>query len=92
MELPLSAVAIRMARADRVDWLLHIDTDELVYPAGSPGFSLQVRCAVLCCPEGYQDLWPTPQGMWKRMLMHLMGTRAGRLKAQVGLKVFAIGR
>ena len=26
---------------DNVDWLLHIDTDELMYPAGNDGFSLQ---------------------------------------------------
>lgn len=24
-----------------MDWILHVDTDELMYPAGSPGFSLQ---------------------------------------------------
>ena len=26
---------------DKVDWLLHIDTDELMYPGGNSGFSLQ---------------------------------------------------
>ena len=35
------AVAIEMATKDNVDWLLHIDTDELMYPGGSPSFSLQ---------------------------------------------------
>lgn len=39
----LPAVAIRLARRDKMDWLLHIDTDELIYPSGSRAFSLQVR-------------------------------------------------
>ena len=26
---------------DEVEWLLHIDTDELMYPGGNDGFSLQ---------------------------------------------------
>ena len=30
-----------MATKDDVDWLLHIDTDELMYPGGNAGFSLQ---------------------------------------------------
>lgn len=30
-----------MATKDNVDWLLHIDTDELMYPGGSAAFSLQ---------------------------------------------------
>lgn len=30
-----------MATLDKVDWLLHIDTDELMYPGGNAGFSLQ---------------------------------------------------
>ncbi|KFM23531.1 hypothetical protein F751_4413 [Auxenochlorella protothecoides] len=33
--------AIKLARKDDMDWILHVDTDELMYPAGSPGFSLQ---------------------------------------------------
>ena len=36
-----SAVGIEMAMKDNVDWLLHIDTDELMYPGGNAGFSLQ---------------------------------------------------
>ena len=32
-----------MAQKDKVDWLLHVDTDEMIYPSGSPAFSLQVR-------------------------------------------------
>ncbi|KAL4853226.1 hypothetical protein ACK3TF_005740 [Chlorella vulgaris] len=34
-------VGIEMALQDKVDWLLHVDTDELIFPAGSPAFSLQ---------------------------------------------------
>lgn len=34
-------IAIEMATRDSVDWLLHIDTDELMYPGGNDGFSLQ---------------------------------------------------
>ncbi len=36
-----------MARRDGVDWILHIDTDELVYPGGAPEFSLQSTLAAL---------------------------------------------
>lgn len=39
--LTIAAVAIEMATKDNVDWLLHIDTDELMYPGGSASFSLQ---------------------------------------------------
>ena len=42
------AVGIEMAQKDKVDWLLHVDTDEMIYPSGSPAFSLQVRCRA--CP------------------------------------------
>ncbi|KAL4450650.1 hypothetical protein ABPG77_001006 [Micractinium sp. CCAP 211/92] len=34
-------VGIEMAQRDGIDWLLHVDTDELIYPSGSPAFSLQ---------------------------------------------------
>lgn len=32
-----------MALKDGIDWLLHVDTDELIYPSGSPAYSLQVH-------------------------------------------------
>ena len=35
------ADAIGYAERDNIDWILHIDTDELLYPGGSNGFSLQ---------------------------------------------------
>ena len=35
-----------MAQKDGIDWLLHVDTDELIYPSGSPTYSLQVRACV----------------------------------------------
>lgn len=44
-----SAVGIEMAQRDGIDWLLHVDTDELIYPSGSPAFSLQVRMRLPCC-------------------------------------------
>lgn len=48
------AVGIGMAQRDGVDWLLHVDTDELIYPSGSPDYSLQVRIVAdslcLCSP------------------------------------------
>lgn len=34
-------VAIEQARVDGVDWLFQVDTDELIYPAGSPEYSLK---------------------------------------------------
>ena len=35
------AVGIQMAQADGMDWVLHVDTDELIYPSGSQDYSLQ---------------------------------------------------
>ena len=35
------AEGIQMAFKDGIDWILHIDTDELVYPGGAAEFSLQ---------------------------------------------------
>ena len=46
------AVGIEMAQKDKVDWLLHVDTDEMIYPSGSLAFSLQVRCMHACMPCG----------------------------------------
>lgn len=34
-------MAIQMARSEGVDWIMHIDTDELLYPAGGSEYSLQ---------------------------------------------------
>eukprot|EP00887_Chlorella_sp_A99_P005888 scaffold1.g5888.t1 len=34
-------VGIQMAQADGQDWVLHVDTDELIYPSGSPDLSVQ---------------------------------------------------
>jgi len=34
------AVGIQFAKEDSVDWVLHIDTDELIYPSGSESYSL----------------------------------------------------
>jgi hypothetical protein len=36
----MRAVAVHQARVDGVTWIGHVDTDELVYPAGSPGYSM----------------------------------------------------
>lgn len=36
----LCAVAIHQARVDGANWLGHIDTDELVFPAGSLSYSM----------------------------------------------------
>jgi hypothetical protein len=30
-----------LAEKDGIDWILHIDTDELVYPGGAPEYSIQ---------------------------------------------------
>ena len=45
-------MGIEMAQKDKVDWLLHVDTDEMIYPSGSLAFSLQVRCMHACMPCG----------------------------------------
>ncbi|XP_002969708.2 glycosyltransferase-like KOBITO 1 [Selaginella moellendorffii] len=34
-------MAIVMAREAEMDWIIHLDTDELLYPAGSPEYSLR---------------------------------------------------
>ena len=34
-----------MAQKDDIDWILHIDTDELVYPGGASHYSLQQMLA-----------------------------------------------
>ena len=36
------AEGIRLAEIDDVAWVFHVDTDELMYPAGAGEFSLQV--------------------------------------------------
>lgn len=36
-----AAAGIELAAKDGVDWILHIDTDELVYPGGGPEYSIQ---------------------------------------------------
>lgn len=33
--------SIQMAKEDKIDWLLHIDTDELIYPGGSHEYAIQ---------------------------------------------------
>lgn len=33
-------IGIVFAKEDKADWILHIDTDELIYPAGTKSFSL----------------------------------------------------
>jgi len=38
---------IQLARADGADWVLHIDTDELMYPGGAPHYSLQAVLAAV---------------------------------------------
>ena len=43
------AEGIKLAEADGVDWVFHVDTDELMYPASSAEYSLQV-CLFLCDP------------------------------------------
>lgn len=35
------AYGIELARSDGLDWILHVDTDELIYPGGSTAYSLQ---------------------------------------------------
>eukprot|EP00959_Pyramimonas_sp_CCMP1952_P265186 5545271-Pyramimonas_sp.AAC.1 len=31
------------AALDEMDWILHIDTDELMYPGGAPNYSVRAR-------------------------------------------------
>lgn len=36
-----AAAGIELAAKDGIDWILHIDTDELVYPGGGAEYSIQ---------------------------------------------------
>lgn len=36
-----TAEGIILAKEDGIDWILHIDTDELVYPGGASHYSIQ---------------------------------------------------
>lgn len=38
-----AAEGIKLARREGAGWVLHIDTDELMYPGGAPHYSLQVH-------------------------------------------------
>lgn len=51
-----------MAQKDGVDWLLHVDTDELIYPSGSPNFSLQVLALAACHALLYNSVLPPAPG------------------------------
>ena len=35
------AAGIEIALEKKVEWILHVDTDELMYPGGAPDYSLQ---------------------------------------------------
>ena len=37
----VSAAGIELAAKDGIDWILHIDTDELMYPGGGAEYSIQ---------------------------------------------------
>ena len=58
-------VGIALAERDGVDWLLHIDTDELMYPGGGPSYSLQ---AVLAAQPAAVDtvVFPNYEAMPER--------------------------
>lgn len=45
--LCLLSVAIQQATVDEAEWLIHIDLDELMFPAGSSSFTLQQYFASL---------------------------------------------
>ncbi len=36
-----TAAGIEIAMERKVEWILHVDTDELMYPGGAPDYSLQ---------------------------------------------------
>lgn len=36
-----AAAGIEIALEKKVEWILHVDTDELMYPGGAPDYSLQ---------------------------------------------------
>lgn len=57
--------AIQLAQRDGVDWLLHIDTDELVHPGGTRHFSLQEVLAAVA-PEVDVLVFPNHESLPER--------------------------
>ena len=51
-----------MSREDGLEWLLHIDTDELVYPGGSAIYSLKEVLAAVP-PEVDLLVFPNYEGL-----------------------------
>lgn len=49
-------IAISMALKDGMDWILHIDTDELVLPAASPGGSFSLQQLLMAQPEDVDNV------------------------------------
>lgn len=42
-----AAEGIKLARAEGAEWVMHVDTDELMYPGGAPHYSLQAVLAAV---------------------------------------------
>lgn len=56
------AAAIAYARRDHIDWILHVDTDELMYPGGTSDYSLQQILASYA-PEVDNVVFPNYEAM-----------------------------
>ena len=41
MMMMCPTAGIEIALEKKVEWILHVDTDELMYPGGAPDYSLQ---------------------------------------------------
>ena len=69
LRLPL-AEGIKLAEADGVDWVFHVDTDELMYPASAAEYSLQV-CHPACKQLGqdHESLMLSERAIWTRLCL-----------------------
>eukprot|EP00884_Botryococcus_braunii_P019389 jgi/Botrbrau1/6133/Bobra.331_2s0028.1 len=56
---------IELAFKDNIDWILHVDTDELMYPGGSPEYSLQ-RVLSVFSPDTDTVVFPNYESLPER--------------------------
>jgi hypothetical protein len=56
---------IELAFKDNIDWILHVDTDELMYPGGSPEYSLQ-RVLAVFAPDVDTVVFPNYESLPER--------------------------
>ena len=74
------AAGIELAAKDGMDWILHIDTDELVYPGGGPEYSIQ-RVLAAVPPDVDTMVFPNYESLPERDDVQDPFTEVGGLPA-----------